>query len=248
MLSDPWVIFVQALQGVLLFVLPIHVFLFVKDRIPPYIKNAFAPSTAAHEEGAEVESRAILRKEQINRVGLSISNRASGFGVEKGVCKRVRKVEWVIIVDIAVDVLVEVVENVVLERVGWLHDNRVEVKPPKPAKTLWLVPFPNARLFRGGVPFSVRIFAHGIAHKVDLFPAFSPFVCISLLSAHVDNLKVVSPSVDVVALVPYAVPFNSPFSSALPFHYTTSNIGSKNNDKLVATSDPGDSTPPVDKC
>ena len=134
MLSDPWVIFVQALQSVLLFVLPIHVFLFIQDRVPPNIKNTFGPGTAAHKKGAKVESGAVLRKEQINRVGFAISNRATSFGVEEGIGKRVRKVEWVVIVNVAVNVLVEVVENVVLKGVGWFHDNRVEVKPPKPAK------------------------------------------------------------------------------------------------------------------
>ena len=46
--------------------------------------------------------------------------------------ERVRDVEGVVLVDIAIGMRGKVVEDVGLEGVGWLHNESVQIQPPKP--------------------------------------------------------------------------------------------------------------------
>ncbi len=133
-LTDPRVALVHGLEGVLLLVLPGHVLLLIGHRIPPNVQQALGPGTAANEKGAQIKARAILREQQVDRVGVSVANGAAGFFVEEGVGKGMGNIEGVVVVDVAVRLLVERVENVVLQRVRGLHDNGVEVKPPEPIR------------------------------------------------------------------------------------------------------------------
>ena len=48
--TDPGLGGVEVFEGVLFLVLPIHVFLFVMDRIPPYVEEAVGDLRAADEE------------------------------------------------------------------------------------------------------------------------------------------------------------------------------------------------------
>ncbi len=236
-LSDPRVALVHGLEGVLLLVLPGHVLLLVEHRIPPNVQQTLRPGAAADEKGAQVEARAILREQQVDRVGVSVADGTARFFVEIRVGKRVGNVERVVVVDVAVRVLIEGVENVVLQRVRGLHDNGVEIEPPEPIEIELAA---AAGIWKAGrdAPLSIRVFTHGAAQKVNLFPAFSPFVCISLLSAHVHNFEIIAPAGDVFALVSYAVSFNGPFASSLPLHNAAADVGGEDNDKLGTAAAP----------
>lgn len=133
-LADPRKGNVQLLQGILLLVCPLHVLLLVGDRVPPHVEQAVCPITPSHEEGAQVEARAVLREDQVDRLGPTITHGAAGLLVEERVVGRMGDVQGVVLVDIAVDVLLKVVEDVFLKRVRGLHDIGVEVQPPEPIK------------------------------------------------------------------------------------------------------------------
>lgn len=72
---DPWLRSVHELQSILFLVLPFHVLLLVGYRVPPDVEQAVSPWAALDEEGAEVEATAILRHYQVDRLGLSVTNR-----------------------------------------------------------------------------------------------------------------------------------------------------------------------------
>lgn len=57
---------VEEFKGILFFVLPFHVFLFVANRIPPDIKETIGPCAAFDEEGAKVEAAAVLGNNKID--------------------------------------------------------------------------------------------------------------------------------------------------------------------------------------
>jgi hypothetical protein len=87
------------------------------------------------------------------------------------------------------------------------------------------------------LPLGFGIFSHGITNRIHLFPAFSPLVSVPLLSAHIDNLQLITPSPRVLFLVPDAVSLYSPLSRALPLHDTSTLVGGQYYDKLVSTSE-----------
>jgi hypothetical protein len=89
---------------------------------------------------------------------------------------------------------------------------------------------------RLGIPFGLGVPCHSIAYKVNLLPALSPFVSVSLLRAHVANLQMVAPAVGIFLLILDTVPFDSPFPRAFPFHDTTTLIGSEDNDEFTSAS------------
>lgn len=70
---------------------------------------------------------------------------------------------------------------------------------------------------------------------------------ISLLGLHVDNFQIVAPSSGIVPLVAYAVSLNGPFSSTLPLHDTSTDIGGQNDDELFAISSYARSSPPMNE-
>ena len=44
-------------------------------------------------------------------------------------------VQWIVYVDVPVRVVVKIIEDVLLQGVGWFHYERVQVKPPEPTTT-----------------------------------------------------------------------------------------------------------------
>lgn len=87
------------------------------------------------------------------------------------------------------------------------------------------------------VPFSVWVFAHGISNGVHLLPTFPPFMGITFLCAHVDNLQIVTPLLGVLFFVLDAVSLDGPFARAFPFHNAAALVGSEYNDKLAAATE-----------
>lgn len=132
--SDPWVNGIEILERILLLVLPLHVFLLVAYWVPPDIQKAISPCATLDEERAKVESAAVLRHNHVNRGLLSITNRRQLLRRKIWLGKWVSDVEWVVVVDIAVGVGLEVVENMRLKRNRWLHDECVLIKPPEPRR------------------------------------------------------------------------------------------------------------------
>ena len=132
--ADPGLVGIQMFQCVLLFVLPFHVLLLVSDGVPPNVQQAVGPSASAQEKGAEVKAAAVLWYDQVDRVNFAISNSGSRYFVEMWILKRVREVERVIEVDVAIGISLEVVENVRLKRVRRLHNKGIKIKPPKPTE------------------------------------------------------------------------------------------------------------------
>lgn len=114
-LADPGLCRVELLQSVLLLVFPLHVLLLVGDGVPPHVQQAVRPLTLANEEGAQVEAGAVLRQDEVDRARLAIADIAPGHVVEVHVIQGVGEVEGVVLVDVAVDVLLEFVEDVVLQ-------------------------------------------------------------------------------------------------------------------------------------
>lgn len=115
-LADPGLRNVKLLQSILFFVFPLHVLLFICNRIPPNVKQMVRPSAAAHEEGTQVESGAVLGQHEVDRVRVAISDRALGEFVEERVGRGVGNVQWVVLVDITVGNILDVVEDMVLQR------------------------------------------------------------------------------------------------------------------------------------
>lgn len=74
MRARPGLIGVNVLESVLFFVLPLHVLLFVADGIPPDVHQAVGPGGAADEEGAEIETAAILWNQDVDRGSFTIAN------------------------------------------------------------------------------------------------------------------------------------------------------------------------------
>lgn len=70
---------------------------------------------------------------------------------------------------------------------------------------------------------------------------------ISLLSLHVDNFQIIAPPSGIFPLVAYAVSLNGPFSSTLPLHDTSTDIGGQNDDELFAISSNAGPSPPVNE-
>jgi hypothetical protein len=80
----------------------------------------------------------------------------------------------------------------------------------------------------------MRVLSHGIPDRVHLLPAFSPFVCITLLGAHIHNLQLIAPLLCVLFLVLDAVSLDGPFPRALPFHHSSALVRGKD-DNVFAT-------------
>jgi len=131
---NPWLVDIEKFKSILFFVFPFHVLLFVPYRVPPYVQQAIGPSTTTDEEGAQVEARAVLREDEIDRIYVPVAFGAPFHLVEVFIGRRMRDVEGVIFIDVTVDVLLEVVEDVVLKRVAGLHDEGVQVEPPEPVQ------------------------------------------------------------------------------------------------------------------
>jgi hypothetical protein len=102
--SDPWVRGVEVLQGVLLLVLPLHMTLFVVYRIPPDVQQTVAPFASSNEEGAEVEAGTILGYDEVNGGWVFVTAERARERVEPGLCERVRDVERIEEVDVAVGI------------------------------------------------------------------------------------------------------------------------------------------------
>lgn len=135
-------------------------------------------------------------------------------------------------IDVSVGCLFEVIEDVLLERYRWFHDECVEVQPPEPKVGLAPLPLcPGSYLS----PFSFRVFGHTIPNDVDLLPALSPLVRISFFGAHICQLKIIAPSLRVEPLVSDAVSFYCPFSGTFPIHNASSFVSRKNDNKFAAT-------------
>lgn len=75
MRSDPRLVDVEMLHRILLFMLPFHMFLFVSHRIPPDVQQAISPDAAMYEEGAKVETGAVLWDYKIDGVGSTVACR-----------------------------------------------------------------------------------------------------------------------------------------------------------------------------
>lgn len=88
------------------------------------------------------------------------------------------------------------------------------------------------------LPFSMWVFPHSVANGVNLLPAFSPFVRITLLGAHVDNFQFVAPVLGVLLLVLDTVTFDGPLAGALPFHNTSTLVRCEYDDIFAAAAEP----------
>lgn len=113
-LSHPSMILVKGLQSVLLLVLPSHVLLLVGHWIPPDIQEAFGPGAATHEERSQVEARAVLRQKQVHRVDVAVPHWARCEFVKVRVGERMGDIKRVVFVDIAVHMVLEIIEQVIL--------------------------------------------------------------------------------------------------------------------------------------
>src|SRR6266480_2504097 len=143
-------------------------------------------------------------------------------------------VEWIVYVDVPVRVVVKIIEDVLLQRVGWFHYERVQVKPPEPTTTEVSIET-NAQT-QQYLPFSLRISPHRVADCVNLLPAFPPFVSVPLLGTHINNREIVTPPSHILFLVPHAVSFDGPFPCSFPFHDTSTLIRCQYDHKLLPTS------------
>lgn len=72
---------------------------------------------------------------------------------------------------------------------------------------------------RGPLPFRSWILPQTISNRVDLFPAFSPLMSISLLRTHVHDFQVVPPLFRILFLILHTVSLNGPFPWPLPLHH-----------------------------
>lgn len=123
--SDPWLVGVDVLESVLLLVLPLHVTLFVEDRVPPDIKQSVGPGATANEEGTKVEAAAVLGNDQVDAFWDAVTYCARGEWVEvvlvlwsvlvaRGTVWRVLDLKRVVDVDVTVGSVAQVVEDVLL--------------------------------------------------------------------------------------------------------------------------------------
>ena len=69
----PRLVDVKMLHCILFFVFPLHMLLLVAHRVPPDVEEAIRPNAAVNEEGAEVESSAILGYNKVDRVGTAVT-------------------------------------------------------------------------------------------------------------------------------------------------------------------------------
>lgn len=113
-LANPRLSRVELFQSILLLVFPLHMLLFVRNWVPPDIQQSVSPVATSHEERSQVEPRAVLWQNEVDRVWISIPLCVLRRLVEVVPFERMRDVEGVVLVDVAVDVLVEVVEDMVL--------------------------------------------------------------------------------------------------------------------------------------
>jgi len=114
--------------------------LLVSNGIPPDVEQPLAELGSLDEEATKVEATTILGNDDVDALGLVVSDRRlrNLIDVEELVLRRgVGDVQWIIDVDVAVGDVLEMVEDVRLEGDRRLHDERVQIHPPKPA-----VPFP----------------------------------------------------------------------------------------------------------
>ena len=156
-------------------------------------------------------------------------------------------------VNVAVRVGCDVVEDVRLQGIRGLHDESVEIEPPEPAeKKSALAGLVTCNTCThictkksSNIPFGARIFAHGGADRVDLLPALSPLVGVTLLGAHVDNLEIVSPRLHILFLVAYTVTLNGPLAGSLPLHDTASLVCGEDDDEFTASTQPRGTAVPV---
>lgn len=99
--ADPGLVGVDVFEGVLFFVLPLHVALFVEDGVPPDVEQAVGPGAAADEERAEIEAAAVLGYDQVDALREAVACCAGGERVEVVLvlgCFRIagRAVGWVL--------------------------------------------------------------------------------------------------------------------------------------------------------
>jgi hypothetical protein len=80
--SDLGLVCVQVFERVLFLVFPVHVFLFVEDRVLLYVQQTVGPVGAANEEGAKIEAAAVLRQDEINGRRVLIADGGLGDRVE----------------------------------------------------------------------------------------------------------------------------------------------------------------------
>ena len=135
----PWLVDVQEFKGILFFVFPFHVFLFVSDGIPPNVQKTVSPSASTYKERAKIEARAVLGNNEVNRGFFAIADRGAGFRVKVRCWERVGDVQGVVVVNVAICVFAEIVEDVTLEGEGWFHYKGIEIHPPEPIFRLVLV-------------------------------------------------------------------------------------------------------------
>lgn len=82
MRADPGLVGVDVLEGVLFFMLPLHVALFVEDGVPPDVEEAVGPGAALDEERAKVEAAAILRDDEVYGGWVVVAGWGGGYWVE----------------------------------------------------------------------------------------------------------------------------------------------------------------------
>src|SRR5690606_900255 len=107
---------------------PLLVLLLVSYRIPPHVENAGCPVATPDKETPEVEATAVLWNNEVDARGLSIADWGKFVGGQVWIFvfgEGVSDVQWVVDVDIAVGVLVKVVEDVCLKRDRRLHNEGV---------------------------------------------------------------------------------------------------------------------------
>jgi hypothetical protein len=125
--ANPGLVLIHVLECILFFVLPFHVLLLVADRVPPNVEQPVGPYTPSNHKGSHVEATAILGDKHVDRIDLAVSDWRACFGIEVFVGQRVRDVQGIVLVDVAVGDLVKALEDVLLQGLGWFHDEGVGV-------------------------------------------------------------------------------------------------------------------------
>lgn len=76
-----------------------------------------------------------MRDDQVDAIWVTVANWRAGDRIQVWYRWRMRDVERVVLVDVAISSRTKIVEDVRLERVSGFHDESVQIKPPKPVQS-----------------------------------------------------------------------------------------------------------------
>lgn len=73
-----------------------------------------------------------MRNDEVDARRFIVAHGREGVRIEVVADGRMSDVEGIVLIDVSVGILGKVVEDVSLQRVGRLHDEGIEIQPPKP--------------------------------------------------------------------------------------------------------------------